>query len=690
MIDPTADRRAPISPQLAVRVAALGVVALVLFGIIFFRLWFLQVLSGDQFLAEATQNRVRTQPQQAPRGFIVDREGNPLVENRKAIVLQLDPREIPEGERTLAATWGDAMAERARRPKGSKGPQIAIPDPPPELRERFKRLRKVTDLTVAELQELVIVGLYQEPFVPVRLTEDVKPAVRNYVEEHRRDYRGVDVRTIYLRQYPNGRAGAQLFGTVGEITAKQVGTRRYRSVKQGSIVGQGGLERTYDQYLRGQDGVERIFVDAAGRPIGSTLAQRGRGGRQLRTSIDLKLQRSAQESLQRAAGGRPGAFVAMDPYTGEVVAMGSAPSFDPNELARPLTQKRARQLYGPQSGAPLINRATSSQYPTGSTFKPVTAFAGLASRQTTPELVTNDRGFTQIGIGPQGRRQNAGATAYGPVDLRKALQVSSDVYFYELGARIFNKGGRALQTWARKLGFGRLTGIDTGAEAVGTVPSRAQRAKLNEAEADCRAGTKSPSGRAKAKGAPCGIADGSNREFNLGDNVNLAIGQGDLTATPLQVALSYSAIATGGRIPTPHLGVSVEDEQGKLIQKLKTDPARRVALPAAGLAAIRDGLHLAASEPGGTSAGVFAGWDQDRWPVFGKTGTAQVAATGLDQSWYAAYVPQTPTNTRPLVVVATVEGGGFGAAAAAPMVRQILSKWYTGEPGPFQAVDDTE
>ena len=688
MIEPSPDRRVPISPQLALRVAALGTVALIMFGIIFFRLWFLQVLSGDQFLAEATQNRVRTQPQQAPRGFIVDRRGNPLVENRKAIVLQLDPREIPEDERDLAAKWGDAKAKRGRKRAEFRGPDIPIPAPPPDLRARFERMRRVTDLTVAEIQELVVVGLYQEPFVPVRLTEDVKPKVRNFVEEHRKDFRGLDVREVYLREYPNDTVGAQLFGTVGEITKDQIGTKRYRQIKLGSVIGQNGLERTYDEYLRGQDGVERIFVDAAGRPRGSKLSQRGRGGNQLRTSIDLKLQKAGQAALARAGGGKPGAFVAMDPYTGEIFAMGSAPSFDPNELARPLTKKRATELFGEDSGAPLTNRAVSSLYSTGSTFKPVTALAALSSGVTTPGRVINDAGTIQLFPGKQGIRTNAGSQANGPVDLRKALSVSSDIYFYEMGKEIYYaKQGRALQTWARRLGFGRLTHVDTGAETKGVIPSRAWRDGLNTREARCRAGREFPSGNPKPKGAACGIADGTDRPYNAGDNVNLAIGQGDLQATPLQVALSYSAIATGGRIPTPHLGVRVEDEQGRLVQTLKPKRPRRVALPAAGLETIRQGLLAAASEPGGTSADVFSGWDQARWPIHGKTGTAQYTGKP-DQSWYAAYVSRSPANRRPLLVVATVEGGGFGAEAAAPLVRQIFSQWYTKKPGQFTAGGD--
>ncbi len=684
MIDPTADRRAPISPQLAVRVAGLGMLAFVLFGVIFFRLWFLQVLSGDRFLAEASKNRVRTQPQQAPRGFIVDRDGNPLVKNRQATVLQLDPREIPEEERVLAAKYGAAKARRHRRRPELRGPEVRIPAPPADLRARFARLEAVTDLTVAEIQELVIVGLYQEPFVPVRLTEDVSPAIRQFVEEHRKDFRGLRVRTVYLREYPYKEVGAQLFGTLSEINPDQLGGERYRGVRQGSVVGQNGLERTYDEYLRGTDGVERIFVDAAGRPIGSGLAARGRAGYQLRTSIDLKLQKAGQAALQRAGGGKPGAFVAMDPYTGEVFAMGSAPSFDPNVLARPLTEKRAASLFGPDSGAPLTNRAVSSIYSTGSTFKPVTALAALSTGVTSPGRVIVDTGTIQLFPGKVGIRTNAGSTPYGPVTLAKALSVSSDIYFYEVGKETFYAGkGRALQSWARKLGFGRLTGIDTGSETKGVVPSKVWRDNLNRLEADCRDSTKFPSGNPKKKGAPCGLADGTNRPYSAGDDVNLAIGQGDLQATPMQLALAYSAIATGDRVPTPHIGVRIEDEDGKLIQKIKPKRARKVALPPVGLETIREGLRSAASDPGGTSADVFAGWDQARWPIHGKTGTAQTSKG--DQSWYAAYVPRSATNRSPLLVVATVERGGFGAEAAAPLVRQIFSEWYLKKPGAFTA-----
>ncbi len=690
MIDPVHERRAPISPQLAVRVATLGVVAFVLFAVIFFRLWFLQGLSGDQYVAQATQNRVRQQPVQAPRGDIVDAAGNTLVDNRQAIVLQLDPQEVPDEELVLAAKWGDAAAARKRKPKGAQGRPVPIPAVPASLRERFVKLRKVTGLTVAAVQELVVVGLYRTPFAPVKLKTDVKPAVRQYVEEHRKEFLGLEARTVFVREYPHGPLAAQVFGTIGQITKKQVGRKRYRGLRQGSVVGQGGLERTYDRYLRGQDGVERFYVDAGGRQVGQTLARRGRVGRTLATSIDLDLQRVGQQALARAGGGKPGAFVAMDPYTGEVKAMGSAPSFDPNIFSRPLTEKRFEELFAPSSRAPLTNRAVSSQYPTGSTFKIVTALAGLSKGLITPEQQINDPGRINLfPKDPNGYRQNAKAEPNGAVNLRKALKVSSDIYFYLLGKDIFERGGRALQDWSHKLGFGRLTGIDTGAETKGVVPSAEQRAASNKvlakAERKCRAGTRSLSGTPKAAGAACGISDLTDPPFTAGDDVNLAIGQGDLQATPLQVALAYSAIATGGKIPTPHFGREIQDDRGRLVSPLPVPPSRSVKLPAAGLTAIRDGLHQATSESGGTSFDVFKGWDQGRWPIYGKTGTASFNPPKEDQSWYAAYVPPSAQNRKPLLVVVTVEGGGFGAAAAAPAARQLFSQWYTGKPGPFTA-----
>jgi penicillin-binding protein 2 len=209
--------------------------------------------------------------------------------------------------------------------------------------------------------------------------------------------------------------------------------------------------------------------------------------------------------------------------------------------------------------------------------------------------------------------------------------------------------------------------VDLPDENTGNVPDAAWRERLNKQETACRKTN---------DGVPCYAVD--IRPYNLGDNVNLAVGQGDFLATPLQMATAYSAIANGGRVVKPHLGSSVEDNQGRLVQRLSHGAARKVSLPTTDLDAIRTGLHEAASTAGGTSASVFTGWPQGQLPIYGKTGTAQTGnleAAG-DQSWYVAYVPRTGANSRPLVVAATIEKGGFGAAAAAPTVCRVLAKWY--------------
>jgi penicillin-binding protein 2 len=251
--------------------------------------------------------------------------------------------------------------------------------------------------------------------------------------------------------------------------------------------------------------------------------------------------------------------------------------------------------------------------------------------------------------------------------------VSSDNFFYNLG-RLLNadparypKGG-ALQQWARKFGIGRPTGVDLGGENAGILPSPAWRAARDRLELRCEHKRHIPS---------CGIADG--RPWSVGDNENLAVGQGDLEATPLQLGVAYSALENGGNVVRPHVGLEVDAPDGTVLQRIDPPPSRRLHIQPQYLDAIRAGLHDAASQPGGTSADVFAGWPQDRYPVYGKTGTAQ-HANQQDQSWYVCFVPD---PVRPILVVVTVEQGGFGAQAAAPAAREILSQWFFGKRGSF-------
>ena len=659
MIEPAKDRRAPITPQLAVRVAVIGAVAFALFAIVFFRLWYLQVLSGDKYLAEANTNRFRQLKIPAPRGEIVDRNGTVIVRNKRAIVVQLDPSKLPQEERDIAAKWGQDIGKRAARPKGRRGAPVRIPGIPTEqLRTRYERLSNVIDTSAESIHRQVIRSLAIVPYTSVRVKTDVARSVLTYILERSDQFPGVKVERTYLREYPRQTLAAQILGNVGEISPDELKQSRFRGVDQGTTIGKDGLERSYDRYLRGQDGIQRVQVDAMGRPIENDRLRDTDpvAGQRVRLSLDLPLTQVGQRAL--GATGQPGTVVALDPSNGEVVAMASSPSFDPTVFTKPITQKTFDAQFGEGAGSPLVNRAISGLYPTGSTFKPITALAGLQSKAVSASESIDDPGCIKIG---DREFCNAGDFPNGSVDMRKALQVSSDVYFYRLGQRMFPLDGQVLQTWARRLGFGRPTGIDLRGEQEGLIPDREWRERLNERERKCR-----PTNG----GRPCYALDYS--AFNLGDNVNLSVGQGFLQANPLQLAVAYAAIANGGKIVRPHLGLEIEDDQGRLLQRIKRAPSRRVNFDPANQQVIMEGLRAAAQEPGGTSTDVFAGWDHGRHPVYGKTGTAE-RQPKADQSWYIAYVPD---KERPIVIVATVEEGGFGAATAAPIVCRMLLQYY--------------
>jgi penicillin-binding protein 2 len=631
MIQLPDDRRPPLSPQIALRIAILGGIALVLFAVVFFRLWYLQVLSGTEYVSQANDNQVRSIRVPAPRGEVVDRNGTSIVGNRDATVVQIQPSRLPP--------------------------------PGPRRKALYQRLSHVIQMRASRIQNEVIRQRRALPYANVTIKTDVQPAVLSFLTERSAQFPGVVPTTVFLRRYPFGREAAQLLGYIGQITPKQLKQDRFRGVKQGAVVGQAGLEWQYDRYLRGRDGADLLAVNSLGKFERRLRRRQPVPGRNLKLTLDMNLQKAAQDAILRAGGGNPGGFVAMDPRNGEVLALGSSPSFSPSVFAKPLSQSTYRALTSKDTGAPLFNRAIAGAYPTGSTFKPITALAGLASGVITPDTPINDTGCLKVGLTNFCSPGNSG---HGSVALGKALQVSSDVYFYTVGRDLDPLKGEPLQKWAHKLGLGRKTGIDLPEEARGNVPDRKWRAALGKVEERCERKKHVPS---------CGISD--KRPWSTGDNVNLSIGQGDLLASPLQLAVAYSTIVNGsGRVPRPHLGLEVEDSQGRLIQQIDPPAARHVKIPPAWRDVIMAGLHAAASEPGGTSADVWQGWPQARLPVYGKTGTAQRPGQ-QDQSWYICYVGN---RARPLVLAVTIERGGFGAEAAAPAARLIMSKWFGVKP----------
>lgn len=693
MIDPIHERRVPMPPQMAVRVAVLGVVAFALFAIIFFRLWYLQVLSGEQYLRQAQVNKVRTERIAAPRGEIKDRNGNRLVVNEQATVITLDPRHVPDVEKQLAADWGKAFAARerlrtrlerarnreirrlraagrdgaARRVKKVKIATVRIPRTPEAMRPLFRDLGRVIGMRPSTIQERVILGLWLAPYAPVKIKTGVADDVRDFLYERPDRFPGILPQQTYLRSYPDKGLAAQIFGTVGSISQDELDSGEFKGATSGEVVGQGGLERTYDSDLRGRDGLQRFLVDAQGNPKGSGQARPPVAGRSLKLTLDKGLQQVGQNAIARNGGGRPGGFVAMNPNTGAVYALGSAPTYDPNLLAKPITKARYDAIFSEAAGSPAVNRAITGAYPTGSTFKPITALAALkagvistATAIPSPSCVT---------IAKQ-KFCNAGGESLGTPDLAEALKVSADVYFYRLGQWLNDRQGQLIQTEARKLGLDKRTGIDVPGEFGGTVPDRKWRAELNKKELAYE--------KVHKNVCPPNCVYSDKRDWTVGDNVQVAVGQGDLQATPLQMAVAYAAIANGGKVVRPHLGMQVDDPSGRLIRRIPGSAAKKIKIDPTARAAIMQGLHEAAASPGGTSADVFKGWPQNTLPVYGKTGTAERAGRPDDQSWYVAYVPgiKGDADRPPIVIAATIEDAGFGADAAAPAVCEMLASWY--------------
>ena len=430
---------------------------------------------------------------------------------------------------------------------------------------------------------------------------------------------------------------------MGEIDPKELKESRYKGLQPGDEIGKDGVEWEYDRYLRGQAGATRIQVDSMGRVKGQLSAAEPVPGDNLRLTINSKVQAAGEAAL--SARGLPGAFVAMNVHNGQVLGLGSYPTFDPSIFTHPISQAEVNRLYDEDQGAAYFNRAVAGAYPTGSTFKPITTMAALnGGIGFTPETPINDPGSITFG---GVTFNNAGGAVNGTITLPTALQVSSDVFFYTLGGELDStddKSNGPLQKWAHMLGIGRDSGIDLPAEQPGLLPTPAWRNELYRK----------------------GLTD---RPWSIGDNVNLAVGQGDLQADPIQMATAYAAIANGGTVLTPHLGMQVEDPAGRVVQEIDPAPARHVPVNSSYRAAILDGLHLAAQAPGGTSYSVFGGFPV---PVAGKTGTAERPGH-LDQSWYVVLAPY--PNPR-IVVAVTIEEGGFGVDSAAPAALQILSEYF--------------
>jgi penicillin-binding protein 2 len=650
--DPGVEAPYRLTPGLAFRVGILGVVALGVFAVLFFRLWSLQVLSGDTYLAAAQGNQLRTIRIEAPRGTILDRRGRVIVDNVAGTAVKLWVADLPANGRyevikSLAAV----------------------------LRVPTMRLAKEVDARIAD------------PINPITVKTAVGEDQVAYLYEHQSEFPGVQIQQTYLRHYPYQSLGAQVLGYVGEVSQGEL-DRRPKLYRPGDKVGKAGVESRLDEYLRGEAGQAQIRVDSIGRPQGPLEPRReARPGNAVRLTIDIGLQRAAERALrygiQTAQANESyyangGALVALDPRDGAVLAMASTPTYKPSVYVGRVDPKKIQPLVNDVAAKatnyPGINRVTSGEYPPGSVWKPVTALAAMQEHKLEPYQSLQCTPTATYGL-DEHEFVNWDPYVNHAMTLPEALARSCDTYFYQLGYAFYldgDSGRNRMQQWARKFGFGGPTGFDLGGEQTGLVPTPAWRKRTFKGDWD--------------------------RAWNPGESIQLSIGQKDVSVTPLQMARFYAMIANGGNLVTPYVVSQVEtpapNGQTPVVQqRWAPDPPEPVGVDPAALQVVRDGLYSATHSTYGTSSGVFASFPV---PIAGKTGTAEkvVPIPGYpaghteDQSWWCGYGPAQIEVAR-IVVCAVIENGGHGSTAAAPAALRVFEKFF-GVKGGYQTLVETD
>ena len=580
-------------PQARLAVASYVIVGMV--GVLLLGFWKLQVIDADKYTQLAERNRVRMIPVIAPRGRMLDRDGRVLVDNRPSFSVLL------------------------------------LRDDPDQLQKYLPTVADGLGISLQDLQDQLDSAKDLPKFQPIVIKPEATPADVAYIESHRADVPVLEMLSVSRRRYLPGSFLAHVTGYVGEVSEQQIEASNGK-LRPGDFAGKNGLEREYNDSLMGTDGMRRVIVNSVGKEMGHLSEQEAIPGKQIQLTIDYDLQQVAEQSL----GPRDGAVVALDPRSGEVLAMVSHPAPDPNDFAIRISREEWKKL-NDDPDHPLLNRAIQAQLAPGSVFKIIMAVAMLQDHVPALNFTAYCPGYAtfygrQFKCWVYGKEKGG----HGLVDLHKAIMESCDVFFYNVGQKL---GIDRISYYAKLLGLGKKTGIDLPSEESGLVPSEEWVERVYH------------------------------RKWYPGETISVAIGQGAVTVTPLQLAYTIGGIAMGGTFMQPHMLKGAQSVQVKHVD-LSDDTVQRVT----------DAMYDVVNGDGGTARNVqLKGID-----FSGKTGTAQIINYDLrsrlgktkefkDNSWFVGYAPR---RNPEIVVCALVQGGGHGSEAAAPVVRDVVKAYY--------------
>ncbi|MDP9929851.1 penicillin-binding protein 2 [Variovorax paradoxus] len=595
------------------RVIVIGMVVLFAFSLLGARLVYLQVVRHEDLAEQAESNRTAIVPVVPNRGLILDRNGIVLASNYSAYTLEITPSKVGDVDETIESL-------------------TQVLEVSPRDRRRFKRLREDSRSFDS---------------IPIRTRLSDEEVARFAAQRYR--FPGVEIKARLFRNYPHAEIASHVLGYIGRINQREKTAMEdwaeedQANYKGTDYIGKLGIEQSYEKTLHGQTGVEQMETSAGGRAVRRLASHPATPGNTVMLSLDIKLQKLVEDMF----GDRRGALVAIDPKTGEVLAFVSKPTFDPNLFVEGIDTESWKEL-SESLDKPLLNRALRGTYPPGSTYKPFMALAALQTGKRGPNVVVNDPGYFNFG----GHRFGSPEGNIGGVDMRRSIQLSSNIYYYSLANEM---GVDLIHDFMKPMGFGQITGIDLGGEVRGVLPSTEWK----------RNAYKRP----------------EQKKWYAGETISLGIGQGYNAFTMLQLAQATAIVADGGMKHKPHLVLATRNTVSGQVAQVPQPPAENLGYTAANVAVIREGLTSVVTS--GTARSVFAGAS---YQAAGKTGTAQAVTQAQNTKYnaraleehqrdHALFMAFAPVNDPKIALAVIVENAGWGAGAAAPIARRVFDYW---------------